>query len=158
VSFGPQLRLALLTGGLVLVADQLTKAIVTATMSPEHAVTLGSFVSLVHVRNTGAAFSLLAGMPPAVRLPLFLAVTVLAAGALLNFLRRTRPDQRWVVGAIGAILGGALGNLVCRVRLGAVIDFVDLHWGDLHWPAFNVADAAITIGVVVVMGAALRER
>ena len=97
-------------------------------------------------------------MTAAVRLPLFLAVTLGAAGALISFLRRTPDDQPWVVGAIGGILGGALGNLVCRLRYGEVIDFLDLHWGELHWPAFNVADSAITTGVAIVLLQSFRRR
>jgi len=71
--------------------------------------------------------------------------------ALVSLVRRTPPEERGVVVALGAVLGGALGNLVCRVRYGEVIDFLDLHWGDLHWPAFNVADSAITVGVAIVL-------
>jgi len=78
-------------------------------------------------------------------------VTVVATAAVLSYLRRTPADQRWRVAALGAILGGALGNLLDRVRYGEVVDFLDLHWRDLHWPAFNVADAAITVGVAVVL-------
>ena len=87
-------------------------------------------------------------------------VTVAAVGALVSYLRKTAPDQAWLVVALGGILGGALGNLICRVRYGEVIDFVDLHWGGLHWPAFNVADSAITVGVAIVLlhGVGRRER
>jgi signal peptidase II len=103
------------------------------------------------VRNTGAAFGLLAAAPAGLRLPLFLAVTLVAGVALVAYLRRTPREQRWLVGALGGILGGAVGNLVCRVRYGEVIDFLDLHWGDLHWPMFNVADTAISVGVAIVL-------
>ena len=147
----PRWGLALAVGVGVLAADQLTKAIVERTMLLHETIVLLPVFALSYVRNTGAAFGVLAGIPPAVRLPVFVAVTLGAAGALISFLRRTPADQPWVVGAIGGILGGALGNLVCRLRYGEVIDFLDLHWGDLHWPAFNVADSAITTGVAIVL-------
>jgi signal peptidase II len=146
-----RLRLAALVAAAVLVADQVTKGIVERTMVPHQAVELLPFLALSYVRNTGAAFGILAAAPPGVRLPLFFLVTLLAVGALVSFLRRARPDEAWLVGALGGILGGAFGNLVCRLRFGEVIDFVDLHWGDLHWPAFNVADSAITVGVAIVL-------
>jgi signal peptidase II len=147
----PRLRLAGTVAVAVLLADQATKAIVEASMPLHQTIPLLPFLALTHLRNTGAAFGLLAAVPPAVRLPLFGAVTVLAVAALVGFLRRTPPEQRWLVGSLGAVLGGACGNLVCRLRYGAVIDFLDLHWRDLHWPAFNVADAAITVGVAIVL-------
>ena len=82
---------------------------------------------------------------------------VSAGLALLAFLRRTPADQPWAVGALGAIMGGALGNLVCRIRYGEVIDFFHLHWGELYWPMFNVADSAITVGVAIVLLHARRD-
>ena len=147
----PRLRLAGLVAAAVLVTDQMTKAAVALSMAPHETVDVLPFFAFSYVRNTGAAFGVLAAAPPGIRLPLFFAVTIAAVGALVSFVRRTAPDQRWLVGALGAILGGAIGNLVCRVRYGEVIDFLDLHWGDLHWPAFNVADSAITTGVAIVL-------
>ena len=151
-----RLRLAGLVAGAVLVGDQATKALIDLTMVPHQTIDVLPFFALSYVRNTGAAFGVLAAAPAGLRLPLFFAVTIAAVGALISFLRRTPPDERWLVVALGAILGGALGNLVCRVRYGEVIDFADVHWGGLHWPAFNVADAAITVGVAVVMLQGLR--
>jgi signal peptidase II len=109
------------------------------------------------VRNTGAAFGVLGAMPASIRLPIFLIVTMVALGAIISTLRRTPADRRWLVGALGAIVGGALGNLICRLRYGEVIDFLDAHWGAAHWPAFNVADSAITVGVAIVLLQGLRE-
>jgi signal peptidase II len=152
-----RVRLAAFVAIAVLVADQATKALVEATMLPHQSLDLLPFFALSYVRNTGAAFGVLAAAPPGVRLPLFIVVTIVAVGALVSFLRRTPPDQSWLVAALGGILGGALGNLVCRVRYGEVIDFLDLHWGALHWPAFNVADSAITVGVAIVLLQGLRS-
>jgi len=153
-----RLRLAALVAIAVLVLDQVTKAVVDQTMVLHQTIPLLPVFSLTYVRNTGAAFGVLGAAPASVRLPLFLLVTVAAAWALVSMLRRAQPGQRVLVAALGAILGGAAGNFVCRVRYGEVIDFLDAHWGDLHWPAFNVADSAITVGVVIVLLVGLRER
>jgi len=154
----PRLRLAALVALAVLVADQVTKAIVERAMVLYETIPLLPMFSLTYVRNTGAAFGVLGAAPASVRLPLFLLVTVAAAWALISMLRRAQPGQRTLVAALGAILGGAAGNFICRVRYGEVIDFLDAHWGDLHWPAFNVADSAISVGVVVVLLFGLRDR
>jgi signal peptidase II len=152
-----RVRLAGGVGLAVLVADQVTKAIVQHGMALNQSIPILPFFAITYVRNTGAAFGILGAAPPAVRLPLFFLVTIAAAAALASFLRRTRPEQHWVVGALGAIMGGAVGNLICRLRYGEVIDFFHLHWGDLYWPMFNVADSAITVGVAIVLLAARRE-
>jgi signal peptidase II len=153
-----RVRSAVLVAVAVLVTDQVTKAVVAETFVLHESVRLAPFFSLTYLRNAGAAFGLFAAAPPAVRYPFFVILTVVAIGALIAFVRRTPADARGVVAALGGILGGAVGNLVCRLRFGEVIDFLDLHWGDLHWPAFNVADSAISVGVVVVLLDALRRR
>jgi signal peptidase II len=152
-----RLWLAALVGLAVLVADQVTKAIVERAMMLHETIPILPVFALTYVRNTGAAFGVFGAAPAGVRLPLFLLVTVAAAWALISMLRRARPGQRLLVAALGAILGGAAGNFICRVRYGEVIDFLDAHWGDLHWPAFNVADSAITVGVLIVLLTSLRE-
>ena len=153
-----RLRLAAIVAAAVLVADQATKAIVAAEMKPGDSKDLLPIFALTYVRNTGAAFGLFTNFGPGIRLPLFFVVTLVAVGALVSFLRRTSPEERWLVGAIGGILGGALGNLICRVRFHEVIDFLDVHWGrELHWPAFNIADSAITVGVAIVLLHGLRH-
>ena len=118
---------------------------------------LTSFLALTYVRNRGAAFSALADAPSTLRVPLFLGVTVLAVGVLLSYLRETPPERRGLIAAFGAILGGAVGNLICRIRAGEVIDFLLLHWHDWQWPVFNVADSAITVGVAVLLLQSLRR-
>jgi signal peptidase II len=146
-----RVRLALTVAVAVLVLDQLTKLVVDRAMQLHQTIPLLPFFSLSYVRNTGAAFGVLGAAPPGVRLPLFVVVTLVAIGALVSFVRRTPVEERTLVAALGGILGGAVGNLICRVRFGEVIDFLDLHWGTLHWPAFNVADSAITVGVALVL-------
>jgi signal peptidase II len=152
-----RVRIAAFVALAVVVLDQLTKAIVEHTMQLHQSIDLTPFFALTYVRNTGAAFGILGAMPASLRLPLFLVVTLVALGVIVSTLRKTPADRRWLVGAFGAILGGAIGNLICRVRYGEVIDFLDAHWGDAHWPAFNVADSAITIGVAIVLLEGLLE-
>ena len=152
----PRLRLAVLVASVVVVLDQLTKAIVVAAIPLHHQIDLTSFLALTYVRNRGAAFSALAEAPASVRVPLFVVVTLIAVGVLLSYLRDTPPERRGLIAAFGAILGGAIGNLICRLRAGEVIDFVLLHWNGWQWPVFNVADSAITVGVAVLLLQSLR--
>ena len=154
----PRVRLAALVALAVVLADQATKAVIERTLLLHETIPLTPFFALSYVRNTGAAFGVLAAAPVGIRLPLFLTVTVIATAAVVSYLRRTPADQRWRVAALGAVLGGALGNLLDRVRYGEVVDFLDLHWGELHWPAFNLADAAITVGVAIVLLASVERR
>ena len=104
------------------------------------------FFNLVHVHNKGAAFSFLA-TASAWRLPFFILVSSIALVVIAVVFRRLRPDQRFTAFSLALIFSGALGNLIDRVRLGEVIDFLDVHWYAHHWPAFNVADSAICVGV-----------
>jgi signal peptidase II len=153
-----RLRLAAIAAVVVLVLDQLTKAVIERSMVVNTSIPLLPFFSLTYVRNTGAAFGLLANLPVGVRLPLFVVVTALAIGTLWSYLRQVRADEPWVAAALGGILGGAAGNLVCRLRYGEVVDFLHLHYGAFDWPMFNVADSAITIGVAIVLLHSLRSR
>ncbi|HZP41562.1 MAG TPA: signal peptidase II [Candidatus Binatia bacterium] len=146
-----RLRLAALVALAVVAADQATKALVDRHFALGETVELTSFAALTYVRNTGAAFGMFAGTGAGLRLPLFLLVSVVAVGVLGWFLGAIGDDQRAVAAGIGAILGGVVGNAICRLRFGAVIDFIDVHWRDLHWPAFNVADSAITVGAALVI-------
>ena len=153
----PRLRQALLVALVVVTLDQLTKAIVERSMGLYESIPIVPGFSLTYVRNTGAAFGMLAGAPPSLRLPLFLLVTAVAIWALVSYLRATPAHRRMLVWALGGILGGAIGNFICRMRYGEVVDFFHLHWGDWSWPMFNVADSAITVGVVIVILESLRS-
>jgi signal peptidase II len=152
----PRLRQALLVAILVVVVDQVTKAIVERTMALYETIPLLPIFSLTYVRNTGAAFGMLSGAPAGLRLPLFLLVTLVAVWALFSYLRAAPAHRRALVWALGGILGGAVGNFICRIRYGEVVDFFHLHWGGWSWPMFNVADSAISIGVVIVLLESLR--
>ncbi len=153
-----RLRLAAVVAVCVVVVDQATKALVERTMTLYESIPLLPFLSLTYVRNTGAAFGLLRDLPAALRLPLFVVVTVVAVGTLWSYLRQVRGDELWVAGALGGILGGAAGNFICRVRYGEVVDFLHLHYRGFDWPMFNVADSAISVGVALVLLHSLRSQ
>lgn len=142
----------LAVSGLVLVLDQLTKMLIRATV-PLHTAfpVIDSFFHITHVLNSGGAFSFLADASPTFRLPFFLAASAVAIGALIHFIRQVAPHQRLLLFALAGILGGAVGNLVDRVAVGQVTDFLDLHWRGYHWPAFNVADSFISVGVCILL-------
>lgn len=108
------------------------------------------FFGLVHVRNTGVAFSLLSNLDSRWVHPLLILATVLAMGAVLAYIAFLPCRGAAPVG-LGLILGGAIGNLIDRARLGYVVDFLDLYWRNHHWPTFNVADIGITVGVALLL-------
>ena len=131
---------------LVLILDQLTKVYIDRTMALHSSITvIEGFFNITYLRNKGAAFGILANS--AYRLPFFLLVSGVAVVVILVVIRRLREDQRISAVSLSLIFSGALGNLIDRVRLGEVIDFLDVHWRGHHWPAFNVADSAICVGV-----------
>ncbi len=131
---------------LVLVLDQLTKVYIDKTMRLHDSIpVIDGFFSITYLRNKGAAFGILANSTW--RLPFFLLVSAVAVLVILVVLSRLRDDQRGSAVSLSLIFSGALGNLIDRVRLGEVIDFLDVYWKGHHWPAFNVADSAICVGV-----------
>jgi signal peptidase II len=136
----------------VVLLDQLTKWYIRHTFGLYESVTvIDSVFHITHVRNAGGAFGLLNQGAHVWRLPFFLVVSCIAVGVLVAFVRRVQPGQRWLLVALGAILGGALGNLLDRMLSGEVTDFLDFHWHGYYWPAFNVADSCITIGMLILL-------
>jgi signal peptidase II len=134
----------------VILLDQLTKAWIIAQM-PLHEArpVIEGFFNIIHVRNPGAAFGFLAGASPLFRSIFFAAVTVAAILIILHYLRTSHGGELPAVGSLSLILAGAVGNLIDRIRFGEVVDFLDIHIGAHHWPAFNVADSAISTGAVI---------
>ena len=147
----------LATFGGVVVLDQLSKWWLMTTFNLfESRPVIDGFFNLVFVTNSGAAFGLLAGPQVWWRQLFFVSVAVLAIGVLIGAYRHYRLQGTiWVV-AIGLVAGGAVGNLIDRLRFGAVIDFLDFYVKSYHWPAFNVADSAITVGVGLFLLAGMR--
>ncbi len=156
----PRLKpLLLLVSLAVVVADQWTKHLVEERLPlfDSHEVVPG-FLSFTHVRNTGVAFGMLAAGDNGWAT---LGLTLLGLGALTVigvYFARTPVDDRALLVSLALILGGAVGNLIDRVFAGAVTDFVDLYVGTYHWHTFNLADSAITVGIVVMAVDALRRR
>ncbi len=148
---GPD-RMGILLAAGIIALDQITKGIVTQQMALHQSVPLvPGFLSLTYVRNTGAAFGILASPSPGLRSAFLLLFSIMAIGIIVWIWARDRGADRLHVSSFALILGGALGNVIDRVRLGEVIDFVDVYWRTYHWPAFNVADSAITVGVVLLV-------
>jgi signal peptidase II len=133
----------------IVIADQLTKWLVLSRFAPGERLEVTGFFNLVLVFNKGAAFSFLADAP-GWQTPLLVAFA-LGAAILVTVLLVRSPGRRLLSAGLALILGGALGNVIDRLRLGHVVDFVDLHAAGWHWPAFNVADSAITVGAVLLI-------
>ena len=127
-----------------MLADRLTKLWVLETFAPGERLSVTGFFNLVLVFNKGAAFSFLAGAS-GWQTPVFAAISSIAAVVITVLILRN-AGNRMLCAALGMILGGALGNLWDRLLWGHVVDFLDFHAAGWHWPAFNVADSAITIG------------
>ncbi len=129
-----------------LIADQLTKLYIDRSMRLFDSIpVVDNFFNITYLRNKGAAFSFLSHA--SWRLPFFICVSLVAAIAILVAFRRLADDQRLARVSLAMIFSGAVGNLIDRLRLGEVIDFLDVHWYRHHWPAFNVADSLICVGV-----------
>jgi signal peptidase II len=138
--------------------DQLTKVLVMLKLPLGSQVPLiPGYLNLVHIRNKGAAFGLLSGWSAEFAWLFFVATTGFVLG-VLGYLLWRLPDDHWPA-ALGysLILTGALGNLIDRVRLGEVVDFIDVYWGRYHWPAFNVADSLVCLGAAVLVWVIIRE-
>jgi signal peptidase II len=104
------------------------------------------FVNITLVRNPGAAFGFLTHAPPMLRFVFFIAITVLALGLILYYVVKSEEGEPRLILALALILGGALGNLIDRVRFGEVVDFIDVYFKTYHWPSFNIAYSAISLG------------
>ncbi len=126
--------------------DQITKVSVDRSMQLFDSIpVVDNFFHITYVRNRGAAFSFLSNA--SWRLPFFIAISLVAAIVILIAFRKLRDDQKLAQISLAMIFSGAVGNLIDRMRLGEVIDFLDVHWYRHHWPAFNVADSLICVGV-----------
>jgi signal peptidase II len=137
----------LLTALTILVADQLTKALVVANLAiGEKARVLGDLVQVWHAQNRGAAFSLFQGGTV-----FFLIVSVLSIGMVAYFHRSLRDRTPWLHVVLGIVLGGTLGNFIDRLRQGYVTDWLSIGIGDTRWPTFNVADSSVVIGIGILV-------
>jgi len=133
-----------------MVLDRLTKKLVVMNfhLESQHTVVDG-FFNLTYVRNTGAAFGFLSKLDDSYRVTFFAVATVAAVCLLLYFVWRAAPKDTLLLLALALIIGGAAGNLTDRLMYGYVVDFIDWYVGSYHWPAFNIADSAISVGIVI---------
>jgi len=140
--------LLVLLAGLIIVADQLTKWLIMSRFGLyEIKEIVPGFFNLTYLHNTGAAFGLLANANPAWRPYFFIGIALAALVFVFFAFRQYRHRSAVYVFAFSCIGGGAVGNLIDRVRFGSVVDFLDFYVATHHWPAFNVADSAIVVGV-----------
>ena len=131
------------------ILDQATKLTIDAKLSfSDRIPVIDDFFYITHARNPGAAFGLFGDAPAAVRLTLFIGVTLVALGMVVSFFRQLAPGDRFSALSLGLILGGAVGNLIDRIFRGEVVDFLHFRlWGGYQWPDFNLADSFIVVGV-----------
>ena len=154
-----RLRMAwpwLALAAVVVALDHASKALVLATLQQGESRALTPFFNLVLVTNKGAAFSLFASAS-GWQTPFFIAIALAAIGVVGWMIVRD-PGKRLLCAGLALILGGAIGNLWDRLALGHVVDFLDFHAFGMHWPAFNVADSAITVGAVILILDSFRQR
>ena len=136
--------------GLILILDQATKYLVEKHVRLYETITIvPGFFNLTHVRNRGAAFGILANVPGIWRSLFFISVTIIAV-AVIGYLIRTATERLHLV-AFSLIAGGAVGNLIDRLRYTEVVDFIQWYVKDLYWPSFNIADSAISVGVALLV-------
>lgn len=134
--------------GVVLLLDQLTKYIVEIRIRRyEIIAVIPGFFNLTHVRNRGAAFSILSNLPGVWRSAFFITVTLVAVAVIAVLIKKTH--ERLLVVAFSLIAGGAVGNVIDRIRYGEVVDFIQWYVKSFYWPSFNVADSAISVGVAL---------
>ena len=167
-----KLRCVFIIAPLILLLDQWSKWSVRAEIPFGGVIPIWpGYFDLVHVQNTGAAFGMLAGAAAAWREPFFYLVSAVALTAIVVMLGRLRATERLTIFILSLLFGGVIGNLIDRVLFGSVTDFVSVHWRDavwsgtlfgwhwqlpLDWPAFNVADSAITVSMVLLAWQLLR--
>ena len=132
----------------IILLDRATKLVIIQTLRLGQGIpVIPGFFDIVFVLNPGAAFGFLATLSDEVRNPLFILISILAVVLIVFYQTRYLRSHRLVSVALGLVLGGAVGNLIDRLYYGMVVDFLDVHAGPYHWPAFNVSDSAISVGV-----------
>ena len=117
-----------------------------------------NFFHFTYIRNKGAAFGILSGIDPSFRIPFFLLISAVAIIVIVYAVHTHKGESVLFSSALALILGGAIGNMIDRIRMGEVIDFIDVHWYEHHWPAFNIADSAITVGMGLLILQMLTEK
>ncbi|NOY52548.1 MAG: signal peptidase II [Deltaproteobacteria bacterium] len=146
------LRRLLLIAPLTVLVDQTSKHLVMTGMRLGQSIPLlKGYLRLTYIRNPGAAFGFLSTSSEAFRVPFFLGISFLAITVVLIFYLRSAQGNTLLQVGLSLVLGGAVGNLIDRFRFHEVVDFIDLYFRQYHWPAFNVADSAISVGVTILL-------
>jgi len=141
-----------LVSGCVIFTDQITKYIIKINLSLyDNIIVIEKFFNITHILNPGGAFGFLASQSPEIRKFIFLFMSTIVALFVLWFYKKTALNFVFLSYGLALIFGGALGNLIDRFKYGKVVDFLDFYIGSLHWPAFNVADSAISIGMGILI-------
>jgi len=144
-------RLTLISG-LIVFLDQMSKYIIKINFDLyDHIVVIKNFFNITHILNPGGAFGLFASSSPEVRKFIFLFVSSIVALFILWFYKKSAHNYVFFSHGLAMIFGGAVGNLIDRFRFGKVVDFLDFYIGTYHWPAFNIADSAISIGMGILI-------
>jgi signal peptidase II len=144
---------------IVLALDQISKYLIKQLLPLNHSVVVvKDILNLVHIQNPGIIFGIFSQTTYELRTYLLIAVSLVAITFLFFFLRSLKETDFLLTATLSLVLGGAIGNLVDRLVLGKVIDFIDFHWRTYHWPAFNLADSAITVGMVILVIHVLRDK
>lgn len=142
---------------IIMLVDQFTKVLILGYYHLGDSTYVSSFFNVVRVHNSGAAFSFLADASGWQRW--FFTVVGFVAAAVIIYMLKSHPGQKLFSFAMACILGGAIGNVIDRLAHGYVVDFLDFHWRSMHFPAFNVADSAITVGAIcLILDELLRVR
>jgi len=142
----------------ILLLDQWTKNVVQEKLFLHQSIgVIPGFFNLVHVRNTGGAFGIFGGERGGLGSLLFVVVSLIAVGAILVFFIKAKEDEKTLSLSLSLVLSGAIGNLIDRFRYGEVVDFLDFYFLSYHWPAFNIADSAICIGIGLMAFELLRQ-
>ena len=142
----------ILVSGCVILADQITKYIIKINVALyDNIIVIEKFFNITHILNPGGAFGFFASQSPEIRKFIFLFVSSVVALFVLWFYKRCAEDFIFLSYGLALVFGGAIGNLIDRFRYGKVVDFLDFYMGSAHWPAFNIADSAISIGMGILI-------
>lgn len=134
----------------VIVVDQITKSCIDRSFRLGEMLTIiPNFFDIHYILNTGAAFGIMARLPDGMKIPFLIVVSILAMLLILYLLMKAKVDKKVYIVSLSLVFAGAVGNLIDRIMLGGVRDFISMHIYRLHWPIFNVADSAITVGIVL---------
>ena len=145
------LLLTVVAGGVTII-DQLSKYAVQHMMTLHTPIeVIPGFFNITYIFNPGAAFGLLGNISETARMIILVGISLIAFAILFYMYIKIRERDNLIFVPIALIIGGALGNLIDRIRFQMVVDFLDFYWGRFHWPAFNIADSAITVGTIILV-------